>query len=90
MGALTSVGLSIFQLEIKSIDLDGIREEANEKLTQLCWQTTFDRCQQTLVSFLVIMTDKFGRMRSTLAKVCSQASSTGSLPQKRKLKLIHY
>ena len=84
--------LPLPELKSHPIDLEVIREQADEKLKQLCWQTTFDRCQQTLVSYLVIMTDTFGRMRSTLANVCSQtqACRTESLPHNRKLRASDY
>ena len=82
--------LPLPELKSHSIDLEVIREQADEKLKHLCWQTTFDCCQQTLVSYLVTMTDNFGRMRSTLAKVCSQASRNESLPHNRKLGASDY
>ena len=62
-------------------DIEDFHKKAEEKVKNICWQTTFDRCQQTMTSYLVIMTEKFGRLRSTLAKVCNQASRTMSLSE---------
>ena len=83
---MVSVQVCIFAfIKREFIDLKKIRKEANEILSQLCWQTVFDRCHQTLESFVVKMTERFGRMRSALSKVCNQASGAESLPQQRKL-----
>ena len=65
------------------LDLNKIRRDANEALSQLCWQTVFDQCQQTMDLFLMKTTERFGRMRNALSKVCNQARPD-SLPQQCK------
>ena len=66
-------------LEHFYVDLDDFRVSIEGKLTNICCQTKFEECHLQMANCLMIMSEKFGRLRTAVFEVCEQAGRTQSL-----------
>ena len=64
------------------VDLEEFSVPVQRKLTNICWQTKFEECHQQMLNFLVIVSEKYGRLRTSLSEVCRQTGRTQSLDWK--------
>ena len=69
------------------VDLEEFRGDIRGKLTNFCWQAKFEECHQQAVSLLVFISEKYGRLRTTLSEVYKQRGRTQTLD--RQSELLH-
>ena len=60
-------------------DLNDFCKVADHTVTNACWQMKFKHCHNLIMSYVMMMSESYGRLRKTLFDLCQHTGVNGSL-----------